>query len=140
MVDVTEARRWLTENLTAGDREDAAGGFYRAVAACVAGLPADDPELVRAAGLLASYDHGPGRRPDISLNGDDEDTADVIGEILDDDEMTAEAGDDTDCGGGGRGGPALSRESPAAFLRDLVSAAADWLAQDAIEVDRSARD
>jgi len=146
MVDVAGARLWLTENLTASDREYAAGGFFRVVAAYVAGLPDVDEELVRVAGLLSSYDHGPGRRPDISLNGDDEDTADVIGEILDDDIMdsnedTADTGDGADCCSVDRADdPPLSRESPAAFLHDLVLAAAAWLARDAIEVDRFARD
>ena len=146
MVGVAGARRWLTENLTASHRQYAAGGFYRVVAGYVAGLPDDDEELVRAAGLLSSYDHGPGRRPDISLNGDDEDTADVIGEVLDDDvmessEYTDGAEDDVDwCGGGHVDGPVLSRESPAAFLHDLVLVAAAWLAQDAADVDRFAGD
>lgn len=124
-------------DLTASDRQYAAGGFYRVVAAHVASLPGDNPELVHAAGLLASYDHGPGRRPDISLNGDDEDTADVIGELLDDhvmdsNEDTADTEDGTDCCDVGHlDGPVLSRESPAAFLHDLVLAAGAWLAQDA---------
>lgn len=88
-----------------------------------------------AAGLLRSYDHGPGRRPDISLNGDDEDTADVIAEILDD-ETALESEDGIGC----HGGIALSRESPAAFMHDLVLKASAWLAQDAAEVDRFAGD
>jgi hypothetical protein len=87
MADAAEARGWLMENLADPDREHRAGGdYYRVVAAYIVGLPDDDPELARVAGLLNSYDHGPGRRPDISLNGDDEDTADVIGGILDNDE------------------------------------------------------
>ena len=135
MADVAEARRWLAENLADPGREYTAGGeFYRAVADYVAGLPDDDPELARVAGLLDSYDHGPGRRPDIALNGDDEDTADVIGEILDDDETAADFEDGLGC----HGGTALSRESPAAFLHDLVLRASAWLAQDAAEVDRTA--
>ena len=36
------------------------------------------------------------------------------------------------------GGTALSRESPAAFLHELVLNASVWLAQDAVEVDRFA--
>lgn len=135
MADVAEARGWLTENLADPGREHTTGGeFYRVVAAYVADLPDDDPELVRVAGLLDSYDHGPGRRPDISLNGDDEDTADVIGEILDDDEIAVDSEDGMGC----HGGTALSRESPAAFLHDLILSASAWLAQDAVEVDRLA--
>jgi hypothetical protein len=135
MADVAEARGWLTENLADPGREYTADGeFYRVVADYVAGLPDDDPELARVAGLLDSYDHGPGRRPDISLNGDDEDTADVIGEILDDDETAADSEDGLGC----HGGTALSRESPAAFLHELVLRASAWLAQDATEVDRTA--
>lgn len=82
-----------------------------------------NPELVRVAGLLDRYDHGPGRRPDISLKGDDEDTADVIGEILDDDETAFDSEDGTGC----HGGTALSRESPAAFLHDLILNGSGWL-------------
>jgi hypothetical protein len=134
MADVAEAREWLTENLADPGREHSPGGsYYRVVAAHVMGLPDDDPELVRVAELLNTYDHGPERRPDISLNGDDEDTADVIGEILDDDETALESEDGIGC----HGGRALSRENPAAFLHGLVLSASAWLAQDA-EVDRFA--
>ena len=137
MADAAEARAWLTENLADPDREHGTGGnYYRVVAAYIAGLPDNDPELVRVAGLLVSYNHGPGRRPDISLNGDDEDTADVIAEILDDDETAHESEDGIGC----HGGTALSRESPAAFLHNLVLNASAWLAQDAVEVDRFAGD
>lgn len=135
MADTAEARAWLTENLADPAREyTAVASYYRAVVAYIVGLPDDDPELVRVAGLLDLYDHGPRRRPDISLNGDDEDTADVIGEILDDDESAFDSEDGVGC----HGGTALSRESPAAFLHDLVLNASGWLAQDAEEVDRFA--
>jgi hypothetical protein len=108
MADASEARQWLRENLAG----HASGGeFY----------------------LLDSYDHGPGRRPDISLNGDDEDTADVLGEILDDDETALDSGNGIGC----HGGTALSRGSVAAFLHDLVLRACAWLGQDAADVDRS---
>lgn len=131
MADIAEARAWLTENLTDPDREHTVGGdYYKIVAAYIVGLPDDNVELVRLVGLLNSYDRGPGRRPDISLNGDDEDTADVIGEILDDDETALDSTD-------GHGGTALSCESPGAFLHELVLNASVWLAQDA-EVDRFA--
>lgn len=121
-----EARAWLTDNLT----DTAAGrtciGYHRVIAAYVAGLPDDDPDLARAAGLLNDYSR-PGRRPDISINGDDEDTADVIAELLDDDETAL----DSEAGIGCHGGTAMSRESPAAFLHDLILSASAWLAQDA---------
>ena len=71
----------------------------------------------------------------------------MIGEVLDDDvmessEYTDGAEDDVDwCGGGGEiDEPVLSRESPAAFLHDLVRLAAAWLAEDAADVDRFAGD
>jgi hypothetical protein len=135
MAAAAEARAWLMENLAGPGREHTTGSEYRqVVAAYVGGLPDDDPELIRVAGLLDSYDHGPGRRPDISLNGDDEDTADVIAEILDDDETALDSDDGIGC----HGGTTLSRQSPAAFLHDLVLSAAAWLAQDAVEVDRLA--
>lgn len=114
-----DARDWLTENLADPAAGRACGEYHRAIAAYVRGLPDNDPELACVAGLLDTYDHGPGRRPDVSLSGDDEDTADVIAEILDDDE--------TGC----HGGPALSRESPAAFFHGLVDRASTWLAEDA---------
>jgi hypothetical protein len=60
---------------------------------------------------LNSYDRGPGRRPDISLSGDDEDTAAVIGEILDDDETTLDSADGIGC----HGGTVLSREGRPRF-------------------------
>ena len=135
MADTAEARAWLTENLTDPDREYRTGGdYYKVVAAHIVGLPDNDAELVRVVGLLNSYDRGPGRRPDISLSGDDEDTADVIGEILDDDETALDSTDGIGC----HGGTALSRESPATFLHELVLNASVWLAQDAEEVDRFA--
>jgi hypothetical protein len=130
MADASEARQWLRENLAG----HASGGeFYQSVAAYVGGLPDDDPDLVLVTCLLDSYDHGPGRRPDISLNGDDEDTADVLGEILDDDETALDSGNGIGC----HGGTALSRGSVAAFLHDLVLRACAWLGQDAADVDRS---
>ena len=135
MADIAKARAWLTENLSHPDREHGtAADYYAEATAYIAGLADDDPELIRVAGLLAAYDHGPGRRPDISLNGDDEDTADVLGEILDDDTTALDSEDGMGC----HGGTALSRRSPAAFLHDLVLNASVWLAQDAAEVDRSA--
>ena len=135
MADVAEARRWLTENLADPGRRYTTGSkYHHVVATYVASLPDDDPDLVRVSGLLDSYSRGPERRPDISLNGDDEDTADVIAEILDDDETALDSEDGTGC----HGGAALSRESPAAFLHDLVLSASAWLAQDAVEVDRFA--
>jgi hypothetical protein len=135
MADTAEARAWLTENLADPGREYSTGGpYYRVVTAYIVGLPDDDPELVHVARLLDLYDHGPGRRPDILLNGDDEDTADVMGEILDDDETALDSEEGIGC----HGGTALSRESPAAFLHDLVLNASSWLAQDAEEVDRFA--
>lgn len=128
-----DARDWLTDNLADPGPGRTCGEYHRAIARYVAGLPDSDPELARVAGLLDTYDHGPGRRPDISLNGDDEDTADVFSEILDDDETALDSDDGTGC----HGGPSLARESPAAFLHDLVSRASSWLAEDA-EFDRFA--
>jgi hypothetical protein len=135
MADVAEARAWLTENLADPERTHRPGAdYYPGVVTYIAGLPDDDVELDRVTALLDSYDHGPGRRPDISLNGDDEDTADVLSEILDDDETAVDSEDGIGC----HGGTALARESSAAFLHDLVLQAAVWLAQDAVEVDRFA--
>jgi hypothetical protein len=122
-----EARTWLTENLTDPAAGRTCGDYHRVIAAYVARLPDDDPELARVTVLLVSYGRGPGGRPSISVNGDDEDTADVIAELLDDDETALESGDGIGC----HGGTALSRENPGAFLRDLVDSASTWLAQEA---------
>ena len=60
--------------------------------------------------------------------------ADVFGEILDDGETALDSTDGIGC----HGGTALSRESLAAFLHELVLAVSVWLARDAVEVDRFA--
>jgi hypothetical protein len=86
MADIAGARTWLTENLTDPVRQDQTDAdYYQRVAEYIAGLPDDDPDLVR-----------------------------------------------------GGCHTALSRESPATFLHDLVLNASGWLAQDAAAVDRSA--
>jgi hypothetical protein len=93
--------------------------------------------------LLVTYDHGPGRRPDISLNGDDEDTADVIGEVLEDDEERHDTqqslNSETYLGSDPEPGDVstLPRDSYAAFLHGLLDRMEIWLADDA-EIDRSA--
>jgi hypothetical protein len=134
MADAVEARAWLTENLTSPGRcAERGGDYYLNVASFLADLPDDHPDLTRVAALLITFDHGDGRRPDISLNGDDEDTTDVLAEVLDDDVTTLDSGDGT----GIHGGAPLSRESYATFLHELIDAAAAWLASDG-ETDRFA--
>jgi hypothetical protein len=138
MKDAAEARQWLTDNLTS--RHDERPAFYAGLAEYIRRLPDTDPELARATTLLITYDHGPGRRPDISLSGDDEDTADVIGEVLDDDEMrlTSQGADDG-CYGSSIADDAgiLPAHSYAAFLHGLLDRTEQWLADDAGD-DRSA--
>ena len=61
----------------------------------------------------------------------------MLMEILDNEETTFDLHGHTENDGSGvHGLPPLSRESPAAFLHDLVKSASDWLADEAAEVDR----
>jgi hypothetical protein len=73
-------------------------------------------------GRLVTYDRGPDRRPDISLNGDDDDTAEAIGEVLDADAMDDTRDADADLDDKMAALSALPsdypRESYAAFLHD----------------------
>jgi hypothetical protein len=140
--DVAEAREWLTENLTGRLNEHSQ--YYAGFLAYIRRLPDNDPELARTAALLVTYDRDPGRRPDISLSGDDDDTADVIGEVLDDDEErhdTLESLRDSEAylGSDAEPGdlPTLPRDSYAAFLHGLLDRMEIWLADDA-EIGRSA--
>ena len=142
MKAAAEAREWLAENLTGRLSEHS--HYYAGLLAYIRRLPDDDPELARTATLLRTYDRGPGRRPDISLNGDDEDTADVIGEVLDDDEErhdTLQSLRDSEADLGPDAEPGdfvtLPRDSYAAFLHGLLDRVEIWLADDA-EIDRSA--
>lgn len=118
-------------NVSYGASTGSGGDYYRAVAAYFLDLPRTGSG---PPGLLNSYNRGPGRRPGISLNGDEEDTADVVAEILDVDQTALDSEDGT----GSRRDTALSRESPAAFLHDLVSGASAWFAEDAARIDRFA--
>ena len=142
MKDAAEAKEWLGENLAS--RRNEHSPYYTALLEYIRRLPDSDPELARTAALLVTYDRGPGRRPDISLNGDDEDTADVIGEVLDDDEERhdmgqSSPGSEPHLGSDREPGTfsALPRDSYAAFLRGLLDRMEIWLADDA-EIDRSA--
>lgn len=131
MKDAAEAKEWLTENLT--NRSNEHSQYYAGLVEYVRRLPDNDPELARAVSLLVTYDRGPGRRPDISLSGDDEDTADVIGEVLDDDEerhdtwqssLNSETDLDSDLEPDDF--PALPRDSYAAFLHSLLDRMEVW--------------
>lgn len=133
MADVAAARAWLTQSLTSPHRYDQHGSFYPGLVKFIAGLPDNDPELARVGALLVTYDRGPGRWPDISLNGDDEDTAEAIGEVLDEDAMGRDTGEMAATGDAIR----LSRESYAAFLHGLIDETVAWLISDA-EIDRFA--
>ena len=142
MTDAAEARQWLTENLA--NRSNEHSPYYAGLVEYIRRLPDNDPELARALALLVTYGRGPGRRPDISLSGDDEDTADVTGEVLDDDEQrhdtwqsSLNSETDLDSDLEPYDFPALSRDSYAAFLHGLLDRMEAWLADDA-QIDRSA--
>jgi hypothetical protein len=137
MKTVGDARQWLTENLTG--RDPGHELFYAQVRGHVAGLPDDDRELARAVAMLTAHEDKPWPRPAIMLSETGEDSADVLGEVLDEDEMarasrddyaeTKAAGFDPDPGDE----PVLSRASCAAFVHDWLSQAQAWLAVDASE-------
>jgi hypothetical protein len=135
MADVAAARDWLTQSLTSPNRYDNNSSYYSGLFDFITALPDDDAELARIVALLRTYDRGPDRWPDISLNGDDEDTAEAIGEVLDEDAMSRDTGGDEMAAAGNR--IQLSRESYAAFLHSLVDETTSWLISDA-EIDRFA--
>jgi hypothetical protein len=137
MKTAADAREWLMENLTGRDLEHEM--FYARVRRFVADLPDDDPELARAVAMLTAHEDKPWLRPAIMLSDTGEDWADVLGEVLDEDEMAHASQDDyaeaEAAGFDPEPGdePVLSRNSCTAFVHDWLSQSQAWLVADADE-------